>query len=1838
MAVNSEGLYVKIDDVNKTIHYNPTTGKLELHLNPNKAFNVDSEGRLYVKFDGDRRPLTSEGSTIVLNSNGELHVKNYVPNFDGKNGKALRVNSEGHLEWMLVSDIDDIALKMSDVTTSEGAKYQNRYYLASSESRANVPTLTPIRYDAATRTVYVDLSSKENKINDGKLVPVITPSGTIYLLNPNDIYQNTSANAPDDTRLFLSKEEKDKLAYKPVWIRQILVHDSEGAVRDSEGRPLQFGHTSIVNGEKVYGNLINEHDPLKVGLDKVAWTGDYLDLDNKVDVRKLYYDVSDNTWKLVNTTAKDKLTPVQLVKSSSAGTGKPVNTFDIGVRVDNNSIRVNSEGNLYSRGFVLNASEGDIGKALIAVVPSTPSSDAVFRWGEAGKVDGVDLIEGATNNRLHLVNKIVKLHIGDGLDFSTSETSEGTLLVDLYEVLPDHVVTGNTIKINPNKKGKALTVDSEGHIYWEETGKVDGFDIIEGGVHKHLPNTNKILELTIDKGLDYTSESKLLVDLLEVLPNVVGKSGQVLTVSEGVTDKLIWKDVDKLQHFYINDGTTTKELPITRDAHSNVTINEYFNKGLKINSESGVWKVGHDNEVIAQTRAAHQILIPVGTDRHGHIIDGTTGTIANGLREVTFKEVTNNRGTYVGTNDWVYVKDPNNATTTTNVGLKIAGIDNTSAATRYNNATLKIDGNGLSANYKSTFQKLTSEDATSEQIIIINGNKLSLNDLTLRRLQLLENAKGVIDSEGLNNDKYYPTINLLKTELDAKQDLLTDIGPIVIGSEGDSEHGHNSIYLKYDNKTIVLNNKGQLKAKDVDLPINGELSEIVPTVASEGNPLVDEDLMYDSLSSNLGVFRGNFDSEGSLPTKAQEPALMRNDYAFITVPVYTSEGVEYFYHRYKYIDDTSETGHWEFEYRVSGSTFTRYQLDALNSRWNLQLTNVTVNHLNDRSIHINSEERRRWNNKQEKLTASTHINATALAANQIKVDDRTSIVDATTYDSYLPTIGAVKGYFKKKQTAVDSNSSSTTSEAAYFISGLTQDAQGVITPVRTQYTYNNIPNKPSINNVTLEGNKTFAQLGLAATDGVKIDTDGKTIKHTNSVVANADNSIKSFTYDAQGHVTAATNKTLGRGINDQSNVIGHSNAEVTPKTTEGLATIKYDSYGHITAGTSKTLSRGLNDQSDVIGHSNAAITAKTTPGLAAITHDTYGHITSSTAKSVGRGLSDRSDTIGHSNAAITANGNSLKSFAVDTYGHTTAYTVKTLGRGISDVSNVIGHSNTAVTATTDLGKSGFKVPYVSYDTYGHITASGTKDILPEFTSEGYVLTIASMPSGSNPGTLMWKKVQQGSSGATYSASKGITITGADDIQHTNSVTANTTSGLKFFTYDAQGHVTRATNKLLGRGINDQSNTIGHSNSVTAATNIGGFGTNSLLVPSVSYDSYGHISATVPTRALSGTAGIQITSTAGSTTGTVGHTNSVTANTTSGLKFFTYDGQGHVTAATNKTLGRGIDDQSNVIGHTNSITAATNVGGKTGLKVPYFSYDAQGHFTGSGTKDIFPSMTGKDDTWYLAVNSAGTGLTWKQLDLPSEGISMVTGTDGITVTNAAGARNVKHTNAITAVTNKQAYKMTLDAQGHVNGAPTLYNPDWEQETTTESDFIKHRPAIKRDTSSSSLTPDRNTGVRLNDVTGNVASGNYAVAEGYNTIASGAEAHAEGTVTTASGGASHAEGGETIANELYSHAEGYGNTASGRAAHAEGGYAGVSGVSLHYANTASGDGAHAEGGGTIASGMGSHAEGGRTTASAYNSHAEGSITLASAENAHAEGFRTIASGNNGDRASSSHAEGT
>ena len=175
---------------------------------------------------------------------------------------------------------------------------------------------------------------------------------------------------------------------------------------------------------------------------------------------------------------------------------------------------------------------------------------------------------------------------------------------------------------------------------------------------------------------------------------------------------------------------------------------------------------------------------------------------------------------------------------------------------------------------------------------------------------------------------------------------------------------------------------------------------------------------------------------------------------------------------------------------------------------------------------------------------------------------------------------------------------------------------------------------------------------------------------------------------------------------------------------------------------------------------------------------------------------------------------------------------------------------------------------------------------------------------------------------------------------------------------------------------------------------------------------------------------------------------------------------------------------------------------------------------------------------------------------------------------------------------------------------------QTDITNLSESVANSAVWKKDTGTDSIVQKVADGTNLP-----TATGNRAIATGYNTTASGYYSHAEGMNTNASGQASHAEGSITTASEFSSHAEGYDTNASGSCSHAEG-----------ESTIASALCSHAEGGWTKASGDHSHAEGYLANASGKFSHAEGEQTYASGSYSHAEGDHTIATNNY------EHAQGT
>ena len=174
------------------------------------------------------------------------------------------------------------------------------------------------------------------------------------------------------------------------------------------------------------------------------------------------------------------------------------------------------------------------------------------------------------------------------------------------------------------------------------------------------------------------------------------------------------------------------------------------------------------------------------------------------------------------------------------------------------------------------------------------------------------------------------------------------------------------------------------------------------------------------------------------------------------------------------------------------------------------------------------------------------------------------------------------------------------------------------------------------------------------------------------------------------------------------------------------------------------------------------------------------------------------------------------------------------------------------------------------------------------------------------------------------------------------------------------------------------------------------------------------------------------------------------------------------------------------------------------------------------------------------------------------------------------------------------------------------------TTHIADTVKHVTADERTNwnskASNILDGSQNASVRTigsTEESGSYTMGEYAFAEGANTVASGVGAHAEGIETISSGQGAHAEGSNCEAGNDYSHAEGDRTTASGGASHAEGSRA-----------QATDEGAHAEGQFTVASCPAAHAEGLNSTASGEAAHAQGYMTSAGGAASHSEGFGTSA----------------
>ena len=379
--------------------------------------------------------------------------------------------------------------------------------------------------------------------------------------------------------------------------------------------------------------------------------------------------------------------------------------------------------------------------------------------------------------------------------------------------------------------------------------------------------------------------------------------------------------------------------------------------------------------------------------------------------------------------------------------------------------------------------------------------------------------------------------------------------------------------------------------------------------------------------------------------------------------------------------------------------------------------------------------------------------------------------------------------------------------------------------------------------------------------------------------------------------------------------------------------------------------RGINKDTEGVGHSNLEITASQRLG---ITYDKFGHITDSDGDvDFGRGIDDNGTTVGHTNSVTPS---SRLGITFDSHGHATVIADDhPFGRGIDENDVNIGHTN-SVTAGSRLG--------ITFDEHGHVTDAEGDKVFGRGIDEGPtdIGHTNSITAGSRLGITFDEFGHVESAEPDKTFSRGIDE-GASDIGHTNSITAGTRLGI---TYDEFGHVESALpNRPFGRGIDENNVDIGHVNSIAAGSYAGftydEFGHITAVSGLIPADD-------LPIATTTELGAVYVPVDGGLTVsgaGALSHSFSLPANTTGAVKV-TYDNYGHVTGsgtldsvdlplATETTAGAVIvppSGQLKVDGAGNITHAQVGSSG-TYTKV---TVDAYGHVTAGGsleTSDLPP---------------------------------------------------------------------------------------------------------------------------------------------------------------------------------------------------------------------------------------------------------------------------------------------
>jgi len=366
------------------------------------------------------------------------------------------------------------------------------------------------------------------------------------------------------------------------------------------------------------------------------------------------------------------------------------------------------------------------------------------------------------------------------------------------------------------------------------------------------------------------------------------------------------------------------------------------------------------------------------------------------------------------------------------------------------------------------------------------------------------------------------------------------------------------------------------------------------------------------------------------------------------------------------------------------------------------------------------------------------------------------------------------------------------------------------------------------------------------------------IKHSNSTVTagtyGSTTQIPSFTVDAQGHITAASNNNITVGdaelslTGDTWLVVGTGTGFTANSTTDAAYTVT-----HKAATDTGTTS------SEVIGATTAPTEEQSASNTGKIakfdtvtySFDTAGHVTGHNVKTntivfpsaadlglssamhfIGTSTSDpkgesgatvsghttweKGDVVLYGNKEYVLSGDSNIAANWTELGDEGSHALKTVtitgtgalgGGGTLEHNREITHNTSGVTAgtyatnaATTLTNGGtFNIPQVTVDTYGHITAASDVTLtLPTITANDATLSIS---DGTNTDQIFSADASTNAT-VTFTGSTGITTTVSDNavtIGHSNSITAGTASGSATGTVSYGGTIDIPTVTYDGQG-------------------------------------------------------------------------------------------------------------------------------------------------------------------------------------------------------------------------------------------------------------------------------------------------------------------------------------------------------------------------------------------------------------------------------------------------------